>query len=548
MNNTIYITGHKNPDTDSICSALCYEDLKKKLGFKNVKASRLGNVNNETKFALDYFGVDAPALIDTVKTQISDLDIDKISAISQNLSLKKAWSIMEEKNVKTLPVADENGKLVGLASLSNITSTYMGIWHNDVLTKCGALLSDIRDTLSAEIVYEANNNSKFQGKIIVASMQPENMKNHIKKGDIVICGNRFDTQEAILNCSASLMVITGNHSIDDSIIKKAKEANCSLIVTPYDSFTTSLLITQSLPVSYIMTKENISSFKLTDFVEDVKEAMLKTRFRNYPVVDENNCIVGTISRYHLMSAKKKQVILVDHNESEQSVDGLNESEILEVIDHHKIGNIETDAPIYFRNQPVGCTATIITNMFFENGLTPSKKIAGLLSSAIISDTLLFKSPTSTELDKVTLKKLAEIAEIDPEKYSVEMFKAGTSLKGKTVKQLLHEDFKNFSLEGHKIGVGQVSTMDAESFNPLKEDMIKLMEKEAEEDSYDGLVLILTDLLKEGSYVYAIGKDSEVIASAFGKELEDGYSLYAPGVLSRKKQVVPPITKAIKDNN
>ncbi|HCL4438222.1 inorganic pyrophosphatase [Clostridium botulinum] len=546
MKDLIYITGHRNPDSDSICASLGYADLKKQLGYNNIISGRLGELNNETKFVLDYFNVKSPTLIDTVKTQVSDLDIDKVTPISKDLSLKKAWIIMKENNVKTLPVQDEEGKLIGLASLSNISSTYMGVWQKDILAKSNANIEDIIDTLNANIAYKKEDKQRFTGNLVVAAMEAKDIKNYIKEGDIVILGNRDDVQEAALDCKAHLLVVTGSHKVSDKILSKAKNLGCSILVSEEDTFTISVLITQSIPVSYIMTSSDIMSFKLSDFVEDVKEVMLKTRFRSYPVVDHNNKIVGTISRYHLISPKKKKVILVDHNEIGQSVPGLEEAEIMEIIDHHRIGGVNTASPIFFRNQPVGSTSTIIANMFFENNITPSKEIAGVLASAIISDTLLFKSPTSTELDKTILDKLAKIAEIDPKSYSVEMFKAGTSLKGKTVEGLFHEDFKNFTIGGGKIGVSQVSTMDPSSFDPLKEDMLNLMESKVKKEGYEGLVLVLTDLLKEGSFIYVIGPKKEIIASAFGKSLDKNSSLYAEGVLSRKKQVIPPITNAIEN--
>ncbi|OPD22206.1 inorganic pyrophosphatase [Clostridium botulinum] len=546
MKDLIYITGHRNPDSDSICASLGYADFKKQLGYNNIVSGRLGELNNETKFVLDYFNVKAPTLIDTVKTQVSDLDIDKVIPISKDLSLKKAWITMKENNVKTLPVQDEEGKLIGLASLSNISSTYMGVWQKDILAKSNANIEDIIDTLNAKIAYKREDKQKFTGNLVVAAMEAKDIKNYIKEGDIVILGNRDDVQEAALDCKAHLLVVTGSHKVSDKILNKAKDLGCSILISEEDTFTTSVLITQSIPVSYIMTSSDIMSFKLSDFVEDVKEVMLKTRFRSYPVVDHNNKIVGAISRYHLISPKKKKVILVDHNEMGQSVPGLEEAEIMEIIDHHRIGGVNTASPIFFRNQPVGSTSTIIANMFFENNITPSKEIAGVLSSAIISDTLLFKSPTSTELDKTILDKLAKIAEIDPKSYSVEMFKAGTSLKGKTVEGLFHEDFKNFTIGGGKIGVSQVSTMDPSSFDPLKKDMLNLMESKVKKEGYEGLVLVLTDLLKEGSFIYVIGPKKEIIASAFGKSLDKNSSLYAEGVLSRKKQVIPPITNAIEN--
>lgn len=542
MNDVVYITGHKNPDTDSICSSISYAEFKNKTGV-NAIPIRLGEPSKETQFALDYFGVKPQKLVETVKTQISDLNIDSVTTISPKTSLKTAWSILKETDVKTLPVVDDEERLIGIASQSNMTSCYMDIWDANVLQKSGTTLENILDTLSAKCIYASKGNSEFKGKLVVAAMQPESAGELIEEGDIVICGDRVDSQNLILDSKASLMIITGNHSISDEILKKAKEVDCTVIVTPYDTFTTARLIPQSIPVSYIMTKDNIVFFKIDDFVDDVREVMLKTRYRSYPVVNCENKIVGTVSRYHLISQNKKKVILVDHNEIAQSVHGLEDAEILEIIDHHRIGGIKTGSPIYFRNETVGCTATIVASRFFENGITPSKEIAGLLCAAIISDTLLFKSPTSTETDKVVLKRLSTIAEIDPETFAREMFKAGSSLEGKTPEQILTQDFKPFNIEGVKIGVGQISTMDTEGFEIVRKDIIELMESKCNNDGFGLILFMVTDILKGGSELIAIGEHKDKVSKAFGITLE-GNSAYAPGVLSRKKQVIPPLTAAM----
>ena len=542
MNDVVYITGHKNPDTDSICSALSYAEFKNKVGV-NAIPIRLGAVSRETQFALDYFGIKAPKLVETVKTQIADLDIDTVTPICPETSLKTAWSMIRKNNVKTLPVVDDEDRLIGLASQSNITSCYMDIWDTNVIEKSGTKLENILDTLSAKCIYASENDPKFTGKVVVAAMQPESAGEFIDAGDIVICGNREDTQNIVLNCHSSLMIITGNHAVSDEILQRAKSANCSVIITPYDTFTASRLITQSVPVNHVMARENLVSFKTDDFIDDVREVMLQTRFRSYPVVNAENKVVGSISRYHLISKSKKNVILVDHNENAQSVHGLEDAEILEIIDHHRIGGVQTGAPIYFRNEPVGCTATIVASIFFENGIRPSKKIAGLLCAAIISDTLLFKSPTSTNADKLALNRLASIADIDPEKFAKEMFIAGSSLEGKTPLQILNQDFKPFTMNDVKVGVGQISTMDTEGFELVRKDVVDLMEKTAVNDGYGLILLIVTDILKGGSELIAIGDYKDVVSRAFGVTL-DGNSAYAPGILSRKKQVIPPLTAAM----
>ncbi|AYD40662.1 putative manganese-dependent inorganic diphosphatase [Clostridium fermenticellae] len=542
MKDVIYITGHRNPDTDSICSAISYSELKNKLGM-NAIPIRLGDINRETQFALDYFKVNPPKLVKTVKSQVADLDFDSVSPICPDTSLKTAWSIIKKNNVKTLPVVDDEDRLIGLASQSNITSCYMDIWDNNVIEKSGTKLENIIDTLSAKCIYAPNDNVKFTGKVVVAAMRPESAKEVIEEGDIIICGDRNDAQNVAINSKASLIIIAGNHKVDEEVLKKCKTTNSTVIVTPYDTFTASRLITQSIPVSYIMTKKDLLVFKTDDFTEDVRQAMLKTRYRSYPVVDSQNKIVGSISRYHLISQKKKKVILVDHNEKSQSVHGLDDAEILEVIDHHRIADIQTSSPIFFRNEAVGCTATIIASMFFENGIRPSKKVAGLLSAAIISDTLLFKSPTSTNTDKHMLKRLANIADIDPETFAKQMFKAGSSLEGKTPDEILNQDFKEFMLSGTKIGVSQISTMDTEGFETIRHDIMELMENRCSNEKFDLMLLMLTNILDGGSELIAAGKKTDIVEKAFNINLKNN-SAYVPGILSRKKQVIPPLTNTL----
>lgn len=542
MNDIVYITGHKNPDTDSICSSIAYAEFKNKTGV-NAIPIRLGNISRETQFVLDYFKIKPQKLMETVKTQIADLNFDSVNPISPQTSLKTAWAMIRKNSVKTLPVVDDEDRLIGVASQSNITSSYMDIWDSNVIQKSGTSLDNILDTLAAKCIYESKSSSNFKGKVIVAAMQPESIDDVIEDGDIVICGDRVDAQSVILDSNASLMILTGNHEISDEIIEKAKKVDCSLIVTPYDTFTAARLIPQSIPVNYVMKKEGIISFRTDDFLDDVREVMLDTRYRSYPVVDKENKVVGSMSRYHLISRNKKKVILVDHNEKSQSVDGLQDAEILEILDHHRIADIQTGSAIYFRNEPVGCTGTIVASRFFENGIRPSKKTAGLLCGAIISDTLLFRSPTSTEADKMMLKRLAGIADIDPEKFAKEMFKAASSLEGKTPEEILKQDFKIFNLEGVKIGVSQISTTAPESFSLVRESIEKLMDSMCKNDGFGLMIFMLTDIIKSGSELISIGKYSNIVSDIFNVKLVNN-SAYVPGILSRKKQIIPPLTTAM----
>ena len=543
MKDIIYVTGHKNPDSDSICSAYAYAELKNKTGNLPAIPVRLGNVNRETQYILDYFGVEAPQLLKTVKLKVEDLEFDRITPVSPEISLKMAWNIMSSKNIKTLPVADENDHLLGVLAISNLTSCYMDIWDNRILAKSNTSFENIVDTLSAKEIYVNEGTKSFPGKIVVSAMKPESMKDHIEEGDIAIVGDREEVQSALLDLNISLMIITGSHTPTAEIIEKAKEANISVITTPHDSFTTSRLIIQSIPVGYVMIKDKLVTFSTEDLVDDVKPVMVETRFRSYPVIDTDGKVVGTMSRYHLISNYRKKIIQMDHNERGQSVDGLEDADILEIIDHHRVADIQTGGPLYFRSEPIGSTSTIVGKCFFERGIRPSKQAAGLLCGAIISDTLLFRSPTCTPEDKQICLRLAEIAGINVEEFAKEMFKAGTSLKGKTVEEIFNQDFKPFTIGETKVGIAQVNTMDIEGFMPLKNDMLKYMDSKAKEAGLDMTLLLLTDILNEGSQILVAGDKPEIAEKAFKVTLNDS-TAFLDGVLSRKKQVVPPITSAI----
>ncbi len=339
------------------------------------------------------------------------------------------------------------------------------------------------------------------------------------------------------------MIITNNTTPSEKIIDLAKEKGCTIITTPYDSFTAARLIPQSIPIEYVMTKNNLITFSTSDFIEEIKDIMLETRYRSYPVLDEDGSVVGSISRYHLITQQRKKVILVDHNEKTQSVDGLEDADILEIIDHHRIGDIQTGQPIYFRNEPVGSTSTIVANIFFENGIRPSKKVAGLLCGAIISDTLLLKSPTATIVDEIILKRLAEIASIDIEKFAQEMFKAGTSLEGKSSKELLYQDFKIFNMGNFKVGVGQITTTYMDGFTPLINDLKTVMNEKANQGKFDLIILMVTDIFKSSSLFIVCGEHKEVFSRAFNIKLNNGIA-YIDQIVSRKKQVIPPLTEVI----
>ena len=450
---------------------------------------------------------------------------------------------MKMNNIKSLPVVDETETLNGVVSVSNVTESYMDVWDNMILGKSQVTVNNLLDTLTAETIYIDKKRRHFYGKIYTLSSEPDNLKKVIEEGDIILTGDRKEFLDVALENKASLIIITSSGQMDKEQVKVAKENNVTVITTPYDTYTASRLISQAVPVSYVMSKGDIIYFSSDDFIGDIQNTMAETRFRSYPVVSEENKVIGTISRFHLISGEKKRVILVDHNEKNQSVEGLGEAEILEIIDHHRVADVSTTSPIFFRNEPVGSTSTIVANIFFENGIRPSKKTAGLLAAAIISDTLLFKSPTSTNVDRVVLDRLAKIANLDVEEFALEMFKYGTSLAGKTPEEILKQDFKVFTYDDKKMGVSQVYTMDNETLNDLKEPIKHAMEEMTKTNGFNLQVLIVTDIYKEGSEIIAVGKQKDLINKAFNVQMEND-SVYIPGILSRKKQVIPPISAVI----
>ncbi|EYE88389.1 inorganic pyrophosphatase [Fervidicella metallireducens AeB] len=541
MGDVIYITGHRNPDSDSICSALAYADLKKKLGY-NAIAARLGEISRETEFILDYFNLKKPEYLPTVKIQVCDLEMDNVEHVYPHTSIKEAWTIMNKGNYKTLPVVDSHKKLLGVVSLTDITFKYMDTQDVNVIATSKTPLKNIIETLNAKILCGSEEDFKTSGKVIIAALKYEQMKSYVNVGDIVIIGNRTDSQVTAIEQGANLLIVTGGCDVEENVLKLCKEKKCIVISTPNDTFTTARLINQSIPLNYVMTSNDIIKFELDDLADEAKEVMTKTRHSSYPVVDTNNHIKGFISRYHLITQKKKKVILMDHNETAQSVHGIEDAEVIEIIDHHRVADVQTSKPIYFRNEPVGSTSTIVANMFFENGLTPEKGIAGALLGAIISDTLKFKSPTCTNVDKVTAEKLASIAEVDIDTFAYEMFKAGTSLKGKTPEEIFYQDYKDFNLGEYKIGVGQVNTMDPSSIEETKSDLLAFMNNVCKTGNYNLVIIMVTDIVNEGSELLFVGENKELISKAFNVELGEN-SVYLPGVVSRKKQIIPPLSQA-----
>ena len=544
MRETVYISGHKNPDTDSIISAICYADLKNRQGDINAIPIRLGNLNPETKFVLDYFKAEAPVFKESMILQVKDLNIDRSYAIDPTIPVRVAWDIFQEGLTSSLAVVDNEGKITGIASLSNITKSYMDVWDDKIIGRAHTPIENIIDVLAAKTLLLPENPRAFDGKMTVMAMNDEDQEfdNYFSEGDIVIVGNRIDYLEYLITRKVGLIILTNGSKVSEDLLEYAAENRVTVISTDYNTFMTSRLLPMTIPVSHVMTEDDLVYFSTNDTLDIVKETMAKSRFRSYPVVDENKKVIGSISRYHLISSNMKKLILVDHNEKNQSIDDIDQAEIIEIIDHHRVANISTTAPLFYRAEPVGSTATIISEMYLESGLRPSKQIAGLLCAAIISDTLLFRSPTTTDIDRRILDRMSKIADLDPEDFANKMFKAGTSLKEKSPADIVEGDVKTFTIGGEDVRVGQVMTMNPEELEPLRDEITKLMQAKIEQKGETTFVLVLTDIFNETSELLVVGDHVEDIEEEFGHKVENG-TISAPGVLSRKKQVIPRLTNA-----
>ena len=546
MSDLVYVSGHRNPDTDSICSAIAYSYLLNATNKYNAVPVRLGEINRETEYVLKRFGVEHPVLLKTVKQKVEDLNYDKVTVFSKDLTLKTAWFLLKQQNLKSAPILDEHGQLLGLLSTSNIIVGYMDQWDSEVLKKAKTPVENVIDTLEANVIYLNESLKVVEGDIHIAAMSGSEAKKRIHENDVVIVGgDRSDDLEELISVKPSLIVLTGSLTADENVVKKCEEQGISIISTPFNTYQTSQQIVQAIPVEYVMIKGDIKTFSTDDTLDYMKEVMSETRYRGYPVIDLNNRCVGSISRFALLKGLRKKVILVDHNERGQSIPGIEEADILEIVDHHRVADIQTVGPLLFRGEPLGSTATIVTKMFDELDVEMPSHIAGLLLGAVVSDTLLFKSPTCTPVDTKIAKKLAEIAGVDIQEFAMEMFKAGTSLVGKTVDEIFNQDFKKFNFDNLQVGVAQVNSMDVEGFLPYKKDMLDYMNKFAEDNNLEFTLLLLTDIINANSEIFVGGPRPELVEKAFNVQLTECQGTLA-GVISRKKQVVPAITAVMSE--
>ena len=540
----VYVIGHKNPDTDSICSAIAYADLRQKVTGQVHEAKRAGHVNDETAYVLDRFGVEAPKLLTDVRLQVRDLDIHEMPGLKPNASIRDTWERMRQEQAKTLPIVKDD-ELVGVVSTGDIAKSYMDVYDSEILSKARTQYRNIIKTLDGTMITGNEHGYFMRGKVAIGASSPNLMEEFIEKDDLVILGDREEAQACAVNIDASCMVICKDAEVSPKLIQKAKEQSIVIIQTPYDTFTTARLINQSIPVKFYMTSGPLTMFRMNDYVDDIKDIMAKKRFRDFPILDRHGRFKGFISRRRFLGASKKKVILVDHNERSQAVDGIEEAEIIEIIDHHRLGDIETVSPITFRNQPVGCTATIINQMYEENEIEVPREIAGLLCGAIISDTLLFRSPTCTPLDERTAKKLAKISDIDLEQMAQEMFNAGSNLKGKSAEDICFQDFKQFSVNDTIFGVGQITSMSKEELAAIRDMMTEHLPKVLEAHNLNMIYFMLTDILAESTELVCVGTGARGIALSAFDLPDNAKSLILKGVVSRKKQLIPVLVETMQ---
>lgn len=546
----VLVVGHRNPDTDSICSAIAYAELKNKTDDSSYVAVRAGQISNETKFVLEKFNTKEPEYVAYVGAQVKDMDIAFFDGVVSTMTLQEAYRIMRENKIVSLSVTDESGFLKGLITMGDIANSTMDVYDNRIISKAHTSFSSIAKTIDGQILTGDKDKIFENGKVFIGAANPDLMGEFAEKGDIVILGDRYDSQICAIEMNVSALIVCADTKIFDTIKKLAEERNCIIIATPYDTYTVARLINHSMPIGYFMTDaQDLIRFSTEDFVDDIKNIMSDKRFRNFPVVDVEGKYYGMISRRSLLNLNKKEVIMVDHNEKTQAVEGITEAEVLEIIDHHKLGAIETVNPVYFRNQPLGCTATIISQMYAEKGVEIEKNTAGLLCAAILSDTLMFRSPTCTDVDKNEALKLAEIAGIDVEKFGTDMFSAGSDLKNKTVEEIFYQDFKKFTTRDIDFGIGQINSFNSAELSEIKNRLVPFLEHVATEMGLKMVAFMLTNITKESTeLIYNGPLAKDIIQNAYGdsQNISDSEnSIELNGVVSRKKQLVPKIILGIQ---
>ena len=543
----VVVIGHRNPDTDSICSAIAYAELKNKTSDLVCEARRAGKMNQETEFVLKKFGVTPPRMCTDVNPKIRDVDYRQVPGIPGSTSLRKAWEIMRDQKIDTLPVTSEDDELQGVITVKDIATANMDLFDTGILAKSRTSYRNILETLGATMVVGSEDAECTTGHIRIGTATPEMLESSMEKGDIVILTNRYESQLCAIEKEASLIIICNGAKVGRTIQHIAAETGVAIMSAPCDTYAAAKLISQCAPISYYMTRDDIMKFTLVTPVADVTRVMAKVRHRYFPILDADGKYCGMISRRNIINLRKRRIILVDHNEATQAVEGFDQAEILEIIDHHRIGSLETSGPVYFRNQPVGCTATIVTQMYDENGVTIPQKIAGLLLAAILSDTLVFRSPTCTPIDVSAANRLAKIAGVDINEFANEMFEAGEKLDGKTAEEVFLQDFKVFMCGDIRFGVAQGSYMTRKNLTAAEALLKPYLEEARNKQNVEDIYMLLTDVPKEESVVICNGRyAAEVLTDGFDTQPDADASWTLPGVVSRKKQFIPALMTAYQE--
>ena len=543
----VVVIGHRNPDTDSICSAIAYAELKNRTSTLVCEPRRAGKMNQETEFVLKKFGVTPPRMCTDVNPKIRDVDYREMPGIPGSTSLRRAWKIMRDQQIDTLSITSADNELEGIITVKDLATANMDVFDTAVLAKSRTSYKNILETLNGTMVVGDDDAVCTTGHIKIGTATPEMLESSVEKGDIVILSNRYESQLCAIEKEASLLIICNGAKVGRTIQRIADETGVAIMTTPVDTYAAGKLISQCAPISYYMTRDNILKFTLVTPVADVLRVMAKVRHRYFPILDEDGKYCGMVSRRNVIALRKRRIILVDHNEATQAVEGFDQAEILEIIDHHRIGSLETSGPVYFRNQPVGCTATIITQMYDENGVDIPPQIAGLLLAAILSDTLAFRSPTCTPVDENTAKRLAKIAGVDIEEFSTEMFEAGEKLDGKTPEEVFLQDFKVFMCGDIRFGVAQGSYMTRKNLQAAQALLQPYLEEARNKQNVEDLYMLLTDVPKEESVVICTGRyAAEVLSNGFESRPAADGSWTLPGVVSRKKQFIPAMMSAYQE--
>ena len=533
--NTTYVCGHRNPDTDSIVSAIAYASLMNALGDNGYVPARLGHLNDESAFLLKRFGFEPPMFLANVRTQVRDIEFDQPPLLSKDVPVSHAWEVLKDgEGFNILPVTNEDGSLYGVVTSGSIAQSDMDSIRTPVVRDV-----PVFNVLAALEGHVLNSEDQLfdtiSGEVVIALPTAGEPLKGVKPGSIIVCGQQEDVLEKALSLPASTVILC-----QSTLAEKYRDcsAETCLIATPCEAYRAARLLYQAIPVSRIAETDELVTFHLDDYLDDVRETVLQSRHRSYPVLDENGRVVGALSRYHLLRPRRKRVVLVDHNEVGQSVPGLEQAELIGIIDHHRLGDVMTGYPVFMRNEPVGSATTIVATMYQEQGLMPGEKLAGLMAAAIVSDTVMFKSPTATPRDRRLAERLARIAGLDLDALGKEVFSASQSAD-KPAEQLLKTDFKEFHLADHRIGISQITTMDSERMIRRADELLEHMRALRDEKHYDMYLLMITDVLKEGTELVYDG-DREIIRQAFGLDDAGNGHVFLPGVVSRKKQVVPAL--------